>query len=62
MIGTLVGGKVGVKARKAAKKLRGGFRKRADIDQNRQVERRVAEVVAQMDDKSLDLLFHELVN
>ena len=62
LIGTLVGGKVGVKARKAAKTLRGGFRQRADFDQNRQVERRVAEVVAQMEDKSLDLLFHELVN
>lgn len=62
LLGTLIGGKAGVKASKAMRKLKGGFRKRADFNQGLAIERRVASVVAHMDDESIDSLYHELVN
>tara|TARA_Y100001938_G_scaffold151168_1_gene246801 strand:- start:5758 stop:7581 length:1824 start_codon:yes stop_codon:yes gene_type:complete len=62
LLGTLIGGKAGVKAKRALKKIKGGFKKRANFNHELAIERRVANVVAQMDNKSLDSLFHELVN
>ena len=62
LLATLGLGRVSSKARKVGRKVKRAFTKRADFNLDRTIGKKVAQVVANMDSKSLDDLYHELVN